>query len=73
MERIKMKLITALNKETNQLEEIADPGIRICDGNDLVIPICGNSEKCRYEYTSRDYICLSLKWYLCDDLIRYKT
>ena len=34
-----MKLITVLNKKTNQLEEIVEPGIRIHDGGDFVIPV----------------------------------
>ena len=67
-----MKMIMVLNKETNQLEEIAETGIRICDGNDLIIPICGNPSECIFGYKPKDNICLSSEWYMCDNLIRYK-
>jgi len=66
------KMIIALNKKTNQLEEIVEPGVRICDGNDLVIPICGNPTKCKFGYKPHDNVCLFKKWYMCNDLIRYK-
>lgn len=68
-----MKLIKALNKKTNKIETIAEPGVRICDGNDLVIPICGSLAKCEYgSKPVHDNVCLSSKWYMCNDLIRYK-
>ena len=66
-----MKLITVLNKKTNQLEEIAEPGIRIHDGGDFVIPVC-NSTECKYNHKPYKNICLSSEW-LCDNLIKYKS